>query len=157
MIENIRKKPAMVGFQMCIAVLMTVAAGCGEAKIPTGKLSGKVMYQDQPVTAGTVTFRNEQHGIVAAGDLTPTGEYHLLFAGGPDIPANEYLVTVTPPEAYVPVAADLLKDGPKPPTSASTSNATASKIPAKYRNFTTSGLSKILDEGENTYDIVLQD
>ena len=132
---------------------MLIAAGCGESKLPTGKLSGKVTYKAAPVTEGTVTFRNHEQGIVAAGKLDASGEYQLLFAGGLEVPTGDYVITVTPPEAHVPIASELVSVGGQIPVV--NGERTFPNIPAKYRSFNTSGLKKTIDEGENSCDIAL--
>ncbi|MDB5340923.1 MAG: hypothetical protein JWN70_6542 [Planctomycetaceae bacterium] len=134
---------------------LLIAAGCGEAKIPTGKLSGKITYKAAPVTGGTVTFRNNEQGIVAAGTLDASGEYHLMFAGGPEVPAGDYVITITPPETHVPIASELVSVGGQVPVV--NGQRSFPNIPAKYRSFNTSGLKKTIDEGENSCDLTLDE
>ncbi len=134
---------------------LLIAAGCGESKIPTGKLSGKVTYKAEPVTEGTVTFRNNEQGTVAAGKLDAAGEYHLLFGGGPEVPAGDYVITITPPEAHVPIASELVSAGGQVPVV--NGQRAFPNIPAKYRSFNTSGLTKTIDEGENSCEISLDE
>lgn len=138
-----------------IVASLLIVMGCGEPKVPTGRLSGKVTYKNAPVTDGTVTFRDAEQGRVAAGTLNSDGEYQLLFGGGLEVPAGEYAVTVTPPEVHVPIASEQIQT-PRPALTP-TGKPIAPNIPSKYRVFNSSGLKTIIDEGENSFDIELQD
>ena len=139
---------------MIVGSLLMVA-GCGEPTVPTGRLSGKVTYQNAPLTDGTVTFRDAEQGRVAAGTLNAAGEYQLLFGGGLEVPAGDYAVTVMPPEVHVPIASEQLQNPQPSETPAGKPNAP--QIPSKYRDFNSSGLKATLDEGENSFDIELKD
>src|SRR5262249_30732873 len=49
-------------------------AGCGSHK-QTGKVSGKVKYKGQPVTAGTVNFHAAGTGMASSAPLDGEGNY----------------------------------------------------------------------------------
>lgn len=129
--------------------------GCGKAAVPTGRVSGKVTYKGQPVSLGTVAFRNDEKGAVAAAKLDSSGVYQLRFGGDFNVPSGDYFVVVTPPDVELPIASDIAKD----PSKAQTPIVQPEfpNIPRKYRNPLSSGLKFQVKPGENTFDIDLKD
>lgn len=129
--------------------------GCGKAAVPTGRVSGKVTYKGQPVSVGTVAFRNDEKGAVAAARLDSSGAYQLRFGGDFNIPSGDYFVVVTPPDVELPIASDIAKD----PSKAQTPIVQPEfpDIPRKYRNPLSSGLKFEVKSGANTFDIDLKD
>jgi hypothetical protein len=131
-------------------------AGCGPAAPPTGTVSGLVTYKGQPLTAGTVTFRNDDKGLVAGGLLLGSdGRYELLSGGRKQIPVGEYTVVISPPETYLPNAAE--QEAGTASSPAPTPADVLRQIPKKYRAPQTSGLKFTVNPGSNTFDIDMQD
>jgi hypothetical protein len=131
-----------------------LCAGCGPTAAPTGTVSGVITLQGKPLAAGTVSFRNDEKGLVASMQLDASGRYELRFAGGKQIPIGMYAVTISPPEPHVLTAAELASE-----KSAAVKNAAPpprQDIPQKYRFAETSGLSFTVDAGANTFDLDLQ-
>lgn len=54
-----------------------VAVGCGETHDPTYPVTGKVTFNGEPLTTGTVTFTPET-GPSATGEIRPDGTYSLI-------------------------------------------------------------------------------
>ena len=76
-----------------IAVCMHLA-GCGGATLDE-EITGKVTFQNKPVTEGTVTFFRSSTGSVAQGALGAGGVYTLVQVGSSLLP-GEYHVTIAP-------------------------------------------------------------
>jgi hypothetical protein len=141
----------MIRVSFCLPVLLLVAlAGCGEAKPPTGKVSGRVVYGGAPVDVGTISFRNEAKGVVAGMNLGPDGGYDLRFSGGTDIPVGDYTVTVEIPEPHLPIASE------QGSQKAELKAADYPNIPKKVRTPATSPLKTTVKEGTNTFDVDLK-
>ena len=117
-----------------VALLACVSwfVGCGPAEPPSGSVSGKVIYNGQPLSSGVVTLINEKAGIGASVKIDSSGGYHIQT-----IRTGEYAVavhSVPPPPGGKFVKLD---------------------IPEKYQDLQTSGLSVTVEEGENTADLEL--
>jgi hypothetical protein len=88
--------------RICFIVFLGAGfgAGCGgPPPVATVPVSGKVTVEDQPVTAGQVSF-SAADGKVGAGLCTgtigATSEYKISSDGKPGAPLGKYKVTVTP-------------------------------------------------------------
>jgi hypothetical protein len=113
--------------------------GCGPARAPTGKVSGKVTLQGQPLSSGVVLFSNEKLGAGASAKLDPTGSYQL----DAPLPVGSYQVAVQPPPP--PAPHEMPQAAPPPRTN----------IPAKYQDPKTSELKATVNEGSNTADFAI--
>ncbi len=96
----------------------------------TGSVSGKVTYKGQPLTAGVVILTGAD-GKTHSADLAADGTYSFK-----DVKVGEYKVAVD-------------TDNPKNP-------AKAVKVPAKYQDSKTSGITVDVRKGEATHDIDLE-
>ncbi|MDB5341216.1 MAG: hypothetical protein JWN70_6835 [Planctomycetaceae bacterium] len=126
-------------------VLCGVVAGCGSSGPPApkvGTVSGKVKFKGEPVKEGQVLFEDPTQGQLAGANLKSDGTYYVTTAEG-GLRVGTYGVKVT----AVPVASDPVMN-PKPVPPADPAN-----IPKKYRNAKTSGLTLVVKQGGNTYDI----
>ena len=112
------------------------SVGCGPAAPPSGSVSGKVIYNGQPLTpgavTGVVTLINEEAGVGASAEIDSSGGYHIQT-----IRTGEYAVAV--------------HSMPPPPGG----KFVKLDIPEKYQDIQTSGLSVTVKEGENTADLEL--
>lgn len=125
---------------------VALVAGCGEKNWAT--VNGTVMVNGTPIGPGTIMFEPTGSGDPRArsgiGNFKEDGKYVVRSAGGRDgIPAGEYQVLI---------------DG-KPAESSGdefVDPARITKIPAKYLNPSTSGLTASLEAGENTVDFDLK-
>ena len=108
------------------------STGCGPSAPPSGSISGKVVYNGQPLTSGVVTLIDEESGVGASVELDSSGGYFIQ-----SIRAGKYKVAVhnVPP----PPGAKFVK----------------LNIPEKYQDIQTSGLSVTVEEGKNTADLEL--
>ena len=122
------KWPVLLG----LVVSVCVGVGCGSDGPPVGSVSGKVTYEGQPLTDGTVTFVDEKIGSGASAELDASGSYQL-----PSVRIGEYTVAVhrrPPPPGGKFVKLD---------------------IPDKYQDLESSGLTVTVEEGKNVADFDL--
>lgn len=148
---------AFVAALLCFFTVVSATAGCGKGGPagPQGKVHGKVTYQGNPVTAGSVVaFISETGGTGASGSVKDDGSYELLSLNGNQIPAGKYKVLINPPppppttpeEA---MRASMEKDKPKP--------AEDPTIPKQYRNSLSTPEKHDVKEGDNEINIELKD
>ena len=71
----------------CAAMLLAVAAGCGEKKSDAVSVSGRVSYQNKPMTSSALTFFPASGRPIAATVLS-NGTYSS------ELPPGEYRVTI---------------------------------------------------------------
>jgi hypothetical protein len=148
---------------LALLLVLPLMAGCGR---PRGHLSGQVLYRNQPLPGGWVTFRpaDPAENTVTAL-IGPDGRYEAdLPAGDVAIgvdnrelaPPPAPLGPIVPPGAQLPpeaqpkggAAGAPKNDREKPP-----GNYVA--IPEKYYNADTSGLHYTVKKGSDTYQIEL--
>lgn len=110
-----------------LVVACASAVGCGGGGVrysgPTGQVSGKVAVDGQPLTGGQVVFMTS-HGP-ATGDIGEDGAYSLQWQGKSEVPIGDYRVFFSPAE-----------DMP-------------SSVPKMFLNYSSSGLSREVKQGEN--------
>jgi hypothetical protein len=129
-------------FAFCVVAI----AGCGEKNWAT--VNGTVTVNGSPIGPGTIMFEPtgsaDPRARSGIGNFKEDGKYSIRSAGGRDgVPAGQYTVLI---------------DG-KPAESSGDEHVVAStvtRIPAKYLNPATSGLTATLKEGENTVDFDLK-
>ena len=142
-----------------MAVTAFLAAGCGPNYKDRAVVSGKVSLGAANLTAGTVTFTNDDN-ITGAASINADGTYKMT-----DAPLGDVTITIAvpkPPPRGRPPA--WMKDRPvmKPPPGseqmASDPEAVARRIvqiPDKYKDASTSGLTYTVEDREQTFDIKL--
>ena len=132
------------GFFVAWSVLMISAialSGCKPSE-KLGRIGGKVTFQGKPVSEGIVLFSCIDKGVNMTAALAKDGSYEIIMAKGAGLPLGAYRVCVTPPPEFYPIGQ------PAPPKPKPYPN-----IPAKYRNYQTSGLTVTVEDGENPFDI----
>lgn len=118
--------------------------GSGEAR---GRVTGAVTFQGKPVTEGIVIFSSSEKGVHMTAKLKPEGSYEIITAKGAGLTVGNYRVAVCPPP---PELASLTVNGPAPVAK------TYPNIPPKYRDQATSGLTLAVKQGENQFDIAME-
>jgi hypothetical protein len=89
-----------------------VSVGCGSGKVPTAPVKGKVTYNGQPVTGGSITFgpigskSQKDPGQPGFGEVGPDGSYSLKSQGADGAPIGKNKVIYAPP------ASETLAAGP---------------------------------------------
>jgi len=136
-----------------LAAVLTLS-GC---RPENGEVTGKVSYNQQPLTHGTVMFFCQDQQIISRL-INPDGSYAV-----PDLPlgtAKVAVVTHPPiPEGYQkPQQLPPSKDAPslgEPARALLPYGARYVPIPHKYSDPDRSGLFIIVTKGSQTFDIVL--
>lgn len=128
----------------CILLMTVLSAitmtGCGSgvSETPRGDISGKVTFQETPVTDGTVNFFSGKTGIAAGAKLDSEGTFSI-----PDgIEIGTYTITITPPYVEEPPGLSPAESKPKE----------FKEIPEKYRSGETSGLTAEVKSGANHFE-----
>jgi hypothetical protein len=118
-----------------------------------GRVSGKVTFQNQPLTKGTVSFiSTESSRPNANGAIGPDGVYTLHtpnVGSGAVVGDYEVMIGTIAPEEYdgqLPGMAPI-ENMKKPKTET---------IPKKYGDPKTSGLKETVKSGTNTFDFDLK-
>ena len=128
-----------------LSLLLAVLAclvGCGQGK--TAPVNGRVKLKDGSdvsVLAGySLTFEAEGGKTSSVGDINPDGTFKLSTFGANDgAMPGKYRVAINQPNN---------PDPDKPPTK--------SKLPAKYGNLDTSGLTAEVKPGQNNIELELE-
>jgi hypothetical protein len=142
-IANCKLQNGGAGPKLGLVIAVAFLAGCSQGP-EMGQVSGKVTFQGQPVTEGSITFLNLAEGGSAGGDLKPDGTYTVLGGASP----GEYTVVVNPPVEIVDT--DPGKSPPAP------MEKNMPNIPLKYRMLGTSTLKTTIKAGPNTCDFDMQ-
>ena len=131
-------------FATTLAIVLVAFAtlGCGS---DTGTITGKVTFQEEPITIGTIAFIGPS-GTVASANIQD-GDYTVA-----DVERGAATVTVTShepsPMMHPPTGPD--PNAPPPPP------LKYIPIPERYSNLKRSGVSYTVGPGKQTYDIVLE-
>lgn len=130
-------------------VLSAFVVGCGGSGGPEmARVSGKVTYQGKPLTKGTISFISvNPDGSNANSVIGPDGSYSLQTTNPNDgAVVGEYRVIVSdvdPNALNTPAPGEPVKKQER-------------TIPEKYEKPDTSGLTKKVESGSNTFDIALE-
>lgn len=130
-------------------VLSTIAVGCGGSGGPEmARVSGKVTYQGKPLTKGTISFISaDPNGTNANSVIGPDGSYSLQTTNPNDgAVVGEYRVIVSDVDPNA-----LNTAAPGEPV-----KKQERAIPEKYEKPDTSGLTRKVVSGSNTFDIALE-
>jgi hypothetical protein len=140
-------RPATAAIGWVLSTLAALALfGCGPSRDPnlppTANVSGKVIYQGEPVTVGTVTFHPEGDGNPAVGLLGEDGTFSLsTYAPGDGAVVGKHSVTI-----------DI------PPPLDGTSPEDAFSVPDPYTSPETTPLKvEVSEEGEEGLEFVLEE
>jgi hypothetical protein len=152
------KKILHLTFSMLIVCWISPLSGCnkGNPNAPSS-VSGKVTYNNEPVTAGNVKFYTSE-GAEYNCAIKPDGTY-----SGTDMPAGDLVVVIETESANKDIKKPTYGGGGgmqspvgKPGESAQGGGAYV-KIPKKYSDKKTSGLKETLSKGKNTKNFDLAD
>jgi hypothetical protein len=144
----------------CLAFgLLLLAVGCGggggRPHVAMAEVSGKVLYNRQPLPGGTVGFYATQVEFMNPAIIDENGNYKI------EAPVGEVKITVdnrflNPAATKFPEAK---KGAGRPPGAAETPQVkgTYKRIPTKYYSRDTTDLTYTVTKGAQTYDIELKD
>jgi hypothetical protein len=120
-------------------LLLVFAAGvlalwaCGACKKPRdiAPVFGKITFRGEPVAEGLVIFQDKEQAVLASAKIASDGTYRVKVMEGDGLYFGDQLeMSKTPP-----------KEKPY------------ANIPARYRNFQSSGLRLSVGSGDNPFDI----
>lgn len=114
--------------------------GCGEN---TGTVSGKVLFQGEPLPSGTIAFQGAK-GWVGSSNLQ-SGEYKIS-----GVPPGEVQITV---QTFPPSPGVVPPDTPA--SSVKLPSLKYTEIPPAYSDFSSTPLKLTVKLGTQTHDIVL--
>ena len=87
------------------AVLLAVAAGCGDSGPPLVPVAGTVTLNGEPIQGATLSFAPDptnKFGRPARGVSGPQGKYKSTTSGRPGVVPGKYLVVVSQDNAGAP-------------------------------------------------------
>jgi hypothetical protein len=115
------------------------AGGCADGDV--GRVAGTVTLNGRPVTEGAVVFENAETGISVNAGLDTDGAYVVKTYDRDGLPPGTYRVAIKPAT---------FGDGHVPLVQAPTEEqAPPSVIPTRYHDVSTSGLTAVVEAGEN--------
>jgi len=142
-----------------LAGVRLLALGCGDDGLGRRyPVRGRVTYRDLPVPAGTISFRpTDPGGRVAAGTIVD-GSYSLttLSPGDGAFP-GEYRVTVLSKDVGRPGGVAVAEGQVDQDRVADATTAAKDRVPDKYSNPQTSGLTREVGPKTNRIDLNLVD
>ncbi len=146
---------------LTLAFVALAAFGCSTEDHPAvAPVTGRVLYQGQPVANANVTFMNESAARAATGVTNEQGEFRLTTFEPDDGAApglNKVAVSKAAPTAAV---TDLESEAYAQAMQqiASPTAAPKSEIPMKYADTNSTPLSMEVDaEQDNHFEITLED
>lgn len=134
-----------------VFLVLVLMAGCGN---PKGSVSGKVLYQDKPLTGGYVTFIQEK-GPSLSAKIQSDGQYRI-----DKVPLGEVKITVQP-ESATGAAQGYSEKQPRLPKSPGDMEKmlrpqTQIRFPQQYSDPEKTGLTYTVTKGSQEHDIVLK-
>ncbi|QDT32248.1 carboxypeptidase-like regulatory domain-containing protein [Thalassoglobus polymorphus] len=133
-----------LGFTLVVLLNLCLIAGCGGGgdKAPSGRVSGSVKLNGEPVFPGKITLTSATIGAAGSADLTSDGEF--TFEG--PLPVGQYKVYLTSAG---------LGDSPPSENPKADANKGLKDVPQKYQSETTTDLTATIEEGKNTIPLEL--
>jgi hypothetical protein len=131
-------------FVLSVGLLAMGLSGCSRGPA-VGEVSGKVTFEQKPVTEGRITFLNPATGHAAEAGLDRDGSYVIVTPEG-GLVVGDYIVMVNPL---------IYLDRSNPRTPPSPVEKPARNIPEKYRNQGRTPLRATVKPGPNTFDFDL--
>lgn len=137
----------------CVTLALPLAAltlaGCSGGTVP---VTGKVTLDGKVLSAGTVTFLNEQQKSVQTSIISKDGTYSVQIATGP----CKITVTVPPTAGDMPEGMKMDPSKMGAAGKAATVDAQVVDVPAKYKDMKTTPLAVTLESGQKTHNIEMK-
>lgn len=148
-----------------VAAAFVLIAGCGGNENGTYPVTGKVTWEGQPVTEGTVTFLSLEQGRPASGTIQPDGTYSLhSFSDNDGAKPGQYSVEIKAIDTSafsniepltVEQEVELMKQGKQLPTFGGKRTKTKWLVPEKYSEAITSELIENVEPKNNEINFEL--
>ena len=139
--------------------LLLILSGCGNGGGPVGYVSGKVTLPDGKSPAGLlVRFVDGSTGVGATSVVAEDGTYTLKHKGASGVPVGSFKVSVT---AYIPHMSDreyssfMAASPEERKRIEDEQNAEKGRVPKKFHNQNTSGLTYEIVSGSQSHDVVV--
>lgn len=136
----------------CTALVSVLGCGGGSSG-PAGTVQGKLTYNGAPAVPGAVVSFLGESGAAASGATRADGSYTLTAA----VPVGKYKVIVMPPATGPQMSPEEAMEASAKAGGNLPIPASASVIPKKYQNPTTTPDSRDVAEGKNEINIDLTD
>jgi hypothetical protein len=131
--------------------LLVLAAGCSGTSVDHAEVSGRVLFNGEPLPGGRVTFVATNGGFAITVNFDENGNYKIKAPVG-DVQIGVDNRMLSPRFAHPPVTSEGMK---KRSGAANPVTGTYVPIPTKYHHPDQSGLVYKVVKGAQTYDIPL--
>jgi hypothetical protein len=129
-----------------------LAAGCGGTSTDHAEVSGRVLFNGEPLSGGRVTFAATKGGFATTANIDENGNYKIKAPiGDVQIGVDNRMLNPRAINAPLPTGEKLKKSGGTP----NPVKGTYVAIPSKYYIPAESGLAYKVVKGAQTYDIPL--
>lgn len=134
-------KNSIRGASIAFTLMLIISlVGCGDGKIPLGKVSGVVTVNGKPLRKGQIEFFTDArpaYGTVENGEIVSV----ITYKTGDGVPLGIHQVAIRP---KIDEAAAM-----SPPKNGVSPFKADLSVPTKYQNAETSGLTAEIKRGEN--------
>jgi hypothetical protein len=144
---------------LALPLFLALALGCGPDSPTPASISGKITYGPTDVTGGQITFHPQGEGPSYTRPIAADATYSAA-----DLPVGQFTVTIETesinPDRKAPDYGGSRGGGGKSPAPAAAPQGnpgTYVKIPPKYADVKTSGLTVTLTKGSQKKDFPLTD
>lgn len=129
----------LLALLLIVPITTLTLSGCQPAGKPQGKISGKVTFQGNPVTAGEVNLFQKSTGVAVTAPLDSAGHFTVV----PPMDTGTYNISIIPPRPKQ------LPPGTPP------EQLPPFPVPQKYQDPAQSDLTKEITTGNNELDIAI--
>jgi hypothetical protein len=149
-------RPWIVTARVSVMGLLVLALGCGKSIHSTdhAEVTGKVTYNGQPVTGGSISFVSQEEGAFANnGRIDESGNYKINSPVGP------VKITIDNRVLRTGIREQAMKGaGPRPgQPDPDPIKGVYVEIPQKYYQVDTTDMTYTVKAGAQTFDIELKD
>lgn len=132
-----------IGVALCAGLTFSLTS-CSRSSVPRGTVKGKVTLDGLPLTSAAIFFESDATKTAMQVNLGAEGEFEAKSYNTSGLPVGNYKVAISPGGVMDPDDAPMLAGKNK-----SVAKGPAPLIPVKYTTTATSGLSAVVNEGDN--------